>query len=52
MSCCRSAALQQLEELYDYIADAGSPENAARYTNPIVTCCDGLSHFLPGDRAR
>lgn len=41
----RREALQQLEELYDYIADAGSPENAARFTDAIVTYCAGLSHF-------
>lgn len=41
----RREALQQLEELYDYIADAGPSENATRYTDAIVTYCDGLSHF-------
>ena len=41
----RREALQQLEELYDYIADADSPETAARYTDAIVTYCDGLFHF-------
>lgn len=39
----RREALQQLEELYNYIADAGSPDNAARYTDAIVTYCDRLS---------
>lgn len=48
----RREALQQLEELYDYIADAGSAENAARYTNAIVTYCDGLSHFPRRGTAR
>ena len=33
----RREALQQLEELYDYIADAGPSENATRYTDAIVT---------------
>lgn len=41
----RHEALKQLEELYDYISDAGSPENAFRYTNGIVAYCEGLSRF-------
>lgn len=41
----RREALQQLEDLYDYIADAGSPDNAARYTDAIVTYCQGLTEF-------
>jgi toxin ParE1/3/4 len=32
----------QLTELYRYIAAAASPEAAARYTNSIVTYCEGL----------
>lgn len=41
----RREAIQHLEELYDYIADAGSPENAALYTEAIVTYCEGLIDF-------
>lgn len=48
----RREATQQLEELYDYIADAGSPENAARYTDAIVTYCEGLSDFPHRGSAR
>ena len=44
---CRVPArgTHQLEELYDNIADAGSSETAARYTDAVVTYGDGLSHF-------
>ena len=28
----RQEALENLEELYDFIADAGSPQNAANFT--------------------
>jgi len=38
-------ALEQLESLYQYIADAASPEIAYRYTNAIVTYCEGLHSF-------
>lgn len=38
-------ALRQLEGLYCYIADAGSPDNAARYTDAIITYCEGLADF-------
>lgn len=48
----RREAIQQLEELYDYIADAGSPENAARYTEAIVTYCEGLTNFPHRGSAR
>ena len=48
----RREAIQQLEELYDYIADAGSPENAARYTEAIVTYCEGLTDFFHRGSAR
>jgi plasmid stabilization system protein ParE len=41
----RREALRQLDELYNYIADAGSPDNAARYTDAIVTYCDGFTEF-------
>ncbi|HLR56423.1 MAG TPA: type II toxin-antitoxin system RelE/ParE family toxin, partial [Actinomycetales bacterium] len=48
----RREAIQQLEELYNYIADAGSPENAARYTEAIVTYCEGLTDFPQRGKAR
>lgn len=35
-------ALDQLEALYRYIAVAASPDIAARYTDAIVTYCEGL----------
>ena len=38
-------ALEQLESLYEYIADAASPAIAYRYTSAIVTYCDGLHSF-------
>lgn len=38
-------ALEQLEALYRYIADAASPEIAYRYTSAIVTYCEGLHTF-------
>lgn len=41
----RREALNQLEALYDYIASAGSPDNAARYTDAIVAYCQGLTDF-------
>lgn len=41
----RREALLQLEELYDYVADAGSPQNAARYTEAIVDFCEELGTF-------
>ena len=48
----RREAIQQLEELYDYISDAGSPENAARYTEAIITYCEGLTDFPHRGNAR
>ena len=48
----RREALKQLEDLYDYIADAGSPGEAARYTDAIVTYCEGLAEFPNLGRAR
>ena len=33
-------AEEQLVDLYHYIAAAGSPEAAARYTDSIVTFCE------------
>lgn len=41
----RREALEQLEELYDYIADAGSPESAARCTDAIITYRETLANF-------
>ena len=41
----RQEALDHLEELFDFIADAGAPENAASFTESIVTFCDGLAAF-------
>lgn len=41
----RPEAIEQLEELYDYIADAGSPGNAADFTESIVAFCEGLADF-------
>lgn len=35
-------ALEQLEELYAYIAQAASPLVAQRYTDAIVTYCESL----------
>jgi toxin ParE1/3/4 len=35
----------QLLTLYDYIAAAASPDIAARYTEAIVSYCEGLSTF-------
>jgi toxin ParE1/3/4 len=39
-------ALAQLEALYRYIAQAAGPDVASRYTNAIVTYCEGL-HVFP-----
>lgn len=41
----RREALEQLVELYDFIADAGSPDNAASFTESIVSFCEGLGEF-------
>ena len=38
-------ALEQLEALYAYIADAASPLVAQRYTDAIVTYCETLRTF-------
>lgn len=37
-------ALEQLEALYSYIAVAAAPDVAHRYTNAIVTYCEGLQN--------
>lgn len=38
--------LEQLAALYRYIAAAASPDIAERYTNAIVTYCEGLETFF------
>jgi plasmid stabilization system protein ParE len=38
-------AEDDLVELFEYIAGKGSPEVAARYTEAIVACCEGLASF-------
>ncbi len=38
-------ALAQLEALYRYVAQAASPDIAARYTDAIVSYCEGLESF-------
>ena len=38
-------AEDQLVELYEYIARNGAPQVAARYTDAIVTYCEGLADF-------
>lgn len=38
-------AQEQLAALYHYIAVAASPEIAERYTDAIVTYCEGLHTF-------
>lgn len=44
-------ALEQLEALYRYIADAASPLVAQRYTDAIVNYCETLETFpLRGTR--
>src|SRR5699024_4638568 len=50
--CSRREATRHLEELYDYIADAGSPAVAARYTDALVTHCEGMTGFPHRGRPR
>lgn len=38
-------ALDQLEAIEDYIAQAGSPLAAARYVDAIVVHCESLATF-------
>ena len=38
-------ALEQLAELYRYIAEAASPDVAAQYTEAIVSYCESLRTF-------
>ncbi|TFC03590.1 type II toxin-antitoxin system RelE/ParE family toxin [Cryobacterium mannosilyticum] len=41
----RREALHQLEDVYDFIADAGSAATAAGFAESIVIFCEGLSDF-------
>jgi plasmid stabilization system protein ParE len=44
-------ALAQVEELFRYVAQAAGADAASRYTNAIVTYCEGLHSFaLRGTR--
>lgn len=45
-------AVAQLEELEDYITQAGSPIVAARYVDAIITYCENLSLFLQRGTSR
>ena len=38
-------ALTQLLQLYQYVADKSSPDTAARFTDAIVSHCEGLADF-------
>lgn len=38
-------AVEQLAELYRYIAAAGSPETDAGYVDAVVSHCEGLAVF-------
>ena len=40
-------ALEQLAELFRYIAHAASPEVAARYIEAIVSYCERPVHLSP-----
>ena len=48
----RPEALEQLEELYDFIADAGSPGNAAGFTESIASLCETLANLPHRGKAR
>jgi len=41
----RPEAVAQLDELYDFIANSGSPSNAAAFTEAIVSFCESLAAF-------
>jgi plasmid stabilization system protein ParE len=43
--CLFAEAEKQLTALYSYIADAASPDIAARYTEAIVSYCESLRTF-------
>ncbi|MGB4584501.1 MAG: type II toxin-antitoxin system RelE/ParE family toxin [Rhodoferax sp.] len=38
-------AMAQVEALYTYVSQAAGPDVASRYTNAIVTYCEGLHTF-------
>jgi toxin ParE1/3/4 len=38
-------AMAQVEALYHYVSQAAGPDVASRYTNAIVTYCEGLHTF-------
>ncbi|MCM2341485.1 type II toxin-antitoxin system RelE/ParE family toxin [Rhodoferax sp.] len=38
-------AMAQVEALYRYVAQAAGPDIASRYTNAIITYCEGLHTF-------
>ena len=42
---CSPEAVEQLAELYRYIAKAASPDVAAQYTEAIVSYCESLDAF-------
>lgn len=46
----RQEAVDHLEEVYDFIADAGSPDNAASFTESIVSFCLALPTFHFGEQ--
>ena len=48
----RQEDTQHLEEMYDHIAGTGSPENAERYVDAIITYCEGLATFPHRGTAR
>lgn len=48
----RPEALAQLDELYDYIAEASSAASAADFTHSIVAYCDELADFPLRGRSR
>jgi len=41
-------ALEQLEEIFDYIVANATPEIAERYTSSIITHCESLKTFPHG----
>lgn len=41
----RREAIQHLEELYAFVASNGSLVNATRFTDEIITYCEGLASF-------
>jgi len=48
----RREALAQLDELYDFVAAAGSPVAAADLVDAIVTFCEDLAPFPMRGHAR